>query len=364
MVTILLPGSDQATTSEVPSSTGAAGAVPISSSPASRSENLDDMFSDIPPVAGEVAGFGHLPILRATRAASRSTETGARNTLSVVLVNEGFIRAQHEVNDLKAQLDAQGGETEKFQFLLQEKEDQLSQAAVLPNLQFELKMAKAENLRLKSKLADMIEKNWLLEADNVDLGRDNANFTMRLGELEATISQLWSELDSVKAEAAKMAKRHHQLESESANDKEKLRVAEEKVETRARISDELKSKLEEATEANDLLQTEFESANQIRIALLEVRSELDARLKKVEANLEKSLKDMEAVEARSTILIEYERWKSRRATLEQVQRGLEDIQARILEAKEIEDRAKKSLDVDSEDSEQMVSDNSSSNHTE
>ncbi|XP_059315727.1 uncharacterized protein LOC132066431 [Lycium ferocissimum] len=152
----------------------------------------------------------------------------------------------------------------------------------------------------------MVEKNLLLEADNAGFNRDNANFITRLGELEATISQLRSELDSVKADAVEMAERHHQLESDCANDKEKLRVAEQKAKTRARISDELKSKLEEATEANDVLQAEFESANQIRIALLKERSELEAELKKTEADLEESLKDMETVEARSTILIKYE----------------------------------------------------------
>ncbi|XP_060170866.1 uncharacterized protein LOC132601822 [Lycium barbarum] len=209
----------------------------------------------------------------------------------------------------------------------------------------------------------MIEKNRLFEADNVGLNRDNAIFTTRLGDLEATISQLRRKLDSVKADAMRMAERHRRFESESANDKDKLRVAEEKAETRARISDELKSKLEEATEANDVLQAEFESANQTRLALLEVRSELEAKLKKSEADLEESLKYMEAAEARSTILIEYERWKSRRVTLEQVEKGLGDLQARILEAKEVEERAKKALDADSEYSEQTVSENSGSNHT-
>ncbi|XP_059290277.1 uncharacterized protein LOC132043826 [Lycium ferocissimum] len=334
MVTSPLPGGDQATTSEAPVSTEAAGAVPISPTPTSRSDNLEDMFSDIPSATREASGFGHLPIPRATRAASRSTKTGARDSLSVVLVNEGFVRAQHEVDDLKGQLDAQGRETEKFQLLPQEKEDQLSRAAALPNLQSELEASKAENLRLKAELADMIEKNRLLEADNFGLNRDNANFITRLGELEAIISQLRSELDSIKADAVRMAEGHHQLESESANDKEKLKVADEKAKTRARISDELKSKLEEATEANDVLQAEFESANQIRIALLEERSELEAKLKKAEANLEESLKDMETAEARSTILIEYERWKLRRVTLEQIEKGLGDLQARILEAKE------------------------------
>ncbi|XP_060190783.1 uncharacterized protein LOC132620086 [Lycium barbarum] len=267
---------------------------------------------------------------------------------SVVLVNEGFIRAQHEVDNLKAQLDAQGRETEKFKLLLRENEDQLT---------------KAENLRLKAELADVIEKNQLLEVDNIDFSRDNANFASRLGEFEATIAQLRGELDSVKADAEKVAERLHQLEFERATDKEKLRVAEEKAKTRARISDELKSKLEEATATNDLLQAEFELIYQVRIALLEMKSELEARLKKAEADLEESLKDMEAAEARSTILIEYERWKSRWATSEQVEIGLGEIQAQILEAKKVEDRAKKALDADSDDSEQTISENSGSNHT-
>ncbi|XP_059306310.1 uncharacterized protein LOC132057718 [Lycium ferocissimum] len=149
----------------------------------------------------------------------------------------------------------------------------------------------------------MVEKNRLLEADNVSLNQDNAHFISRLGELEATISQLRSELDSVKADTVRMAERHQQLGSESANNKEKLRVVEQKAEKRARISDELKRKLEEAVEANDMLQAELESANQIQIVLLEERSELEAKLKKAEVDLEESLKDTETAEARSTILV-------------------------------------------------------------
>ncbi|XP_060182095.1 uncharacterized protein LOC132611728 [Lycium barbarum] len=196
-----------------------------------------------------------------------------------------------------------------------------SLAATLPNLQSELEAAKAENLRLKVELADIVEKNRLLEADKAGIYRDNAHFISRLGELEATISQLRSELDSVKADAVRMAERHQQLKSESVNDKEKLRVVEQKAETRARISDKLKSKLEEAAEANNVLQAELESANQIQIVLLEERSKLETKFKKAEADLEETLKDVKTVDARSTILIDYERWKSQRVTLELVKKG-------------------------------------------
>ncbi|XP_059292225.1 uncharacterized protein LOC132045670 [Lycium ferocissimum] len=429
MDTSPLPGGDPAATSEAPASTETAGVAPTS--PAPRSDNLDDMFSDTPPATGEAVGFGHLPIPRVTRAASRATETGSRDSLvrvfpapsveprrtrsamvtvpedcsflsrpvgvasylrplvsdsdkrkmvgvpwqclinegmhagnrSVVLVNEAFIRAQQEVDDLKGQLDAQGRETEKFQHLLQEKEDQLNRAAALSNLQPELEAAKAENLRLKDELAGMVEKNRLLEADKVGLSQDNARFSSRLGELEATISQLRSELDSVKTDAVKMAERHRLLESENATDKEKLRVMEQKAEDRARICDELKSKFEEAAEANDILKAELESATQVQRILDEERSELVAKLAKAEADLEESLKDVEAAEARTTIAVEYERWKSRRATLEQAQQGLGDLPALILEARTIEEEAKKALDPESEDSERTVSENSGSSHT-
>ncbi|XP_060212002.1 uncharacterized protein LOC132639580 [Lycium barbarum] len=82
MVTSPLTSSDQATISKAPASTEAAGAIPVSPAPASRSDNLDDMFSNIPPTIGEATGFVHLLISRATRTASRSTETGARDTLA------------------------------------------------------------------------------------------------------------------------------------------------------------------------------------------------------------------------------------------------------------------------------------------
>ncbi|XP_059288629.1 uncharacterized protein LOC132041981 [Lycium ferocissimum] len=203
-----LPGGDQAATFEAPASTKAAGAVPASPTPVPRSHNLDDIFSDIPPAIGEATGLGHLPISRATRAASRATETDARDSLT---------------------------------------------------------------------------------------------------------------------DAMNMAERHRLLKSQHAKDKEKLRVVEQKAKARSRISDELKSKLEKAAEANDVLQAELESANQIHRVLLEERSKL-AKLEKVEADLEESLKDMEPAEARTTILVQYEWWKSQRATLEQAQKGLGDLQ--------------------------------------
>ncbi|XP_060211657.1 uncharacterized protein LOC132639204 [Lycium barbarum] len=193
----------------------------------------------------------------------------------------------------------------------------------------------------------MVEKNRLLEADKVSLSQDNAHFSSRLGELKATISQLQSELDSVKTDAVKMAKRHRLLESENATDNEKLRVMEQKAEDRARICDKLKSKFEEAAEANDILKAELESATQTQRILDEERSKLVAKLAKVEADLKESLKDVKAAEARTTIAVEYERWKSRRATLEQAQQGLGDLAALILEARTIEEEAKKSLDPES-----------------
>ncbi|XP_059316209.1 uncharacterized protein LOC132067096 [Lycium ferocissimum] len=160
-----------------------------------------------------------------------------------------------------------------------------------------------------------------------------------------------------------MAERHRLLESENAKDKEKLKVVEQKAEARARISDELKGKFEEEAVANDLLQAELESAHQIQRTLLEERSKLAAKLAKAEADLEESLKDVEAAEARTTIEVEYERWKSRRVTLEQAQQGLGDLPAQILEAKAIEEEAKKALDTKSEDSDRTVFENSGSSRT-
>ncbi|XP_059307612.1 uncharacterized protein LOC132059122 [Lycium ferocissimum] len=282
---------------------------------------------------------------------------------SVVLVNEAFIRAQQEVDDLKGQLDAQGRETEKFQHLLQVKEDQLNRAAALSNLQPELEAAKAKNLRLKDELAGMVEKNRLLEADKVGLSQDNARFSSRLGELEATISQLRRELDSVKTDAVNMVERHKLLESENAEYKNKLRVFERKAEDRARICDELKTKFEETAEANDILKAELESATQVQRILDEERDELVAKLAQAEADLAEALKNVEAAEAHTTIAVEYERWKSRRATLEQAEQGFGDLPALILEAKKTEEEAKRALDTDSEDSERTVSEHSGSSCT-
>ncbi|XP_059310198.1 uncharacterized protein LOC132061385 [Lycium ferocissimum] len=206
----------------------------------------------------------------------------------------------------------------------------------------------------------MVEKNRLLEADKFGLSQDNTRFSSRLGELEATVSQLRSELDSVKADAVKMAERHRLLESKNAEYKEKLRVFEQKAEDRARICVELKIKFEETAESNDILKAELESATQVQRILDEERLELVAKLAQAETDLVESLKNVEAVEAHTTIAVEYERWKSRRATLKQAQQGFGDLSALILEAKTIEEEAKRALDTDSE---RMVSEHSGSSHT-
>ncbi|XP_060195422.1 uncharacterized protein LOC132624700 [Lycium barbarum] len=86
MDTCPLPGGDPTTTSEAPAFTETVGASPTSPTPVPRSDNLDDMFSDTPPATKEVFGFGHLPIPRVTRPASRSTKKGARNNLVAILV--------------------------------------------------------------------------------------------------------------------------------------------------------------------------------------------------------------------------------------------------------------------------------------
>ncbi|XP_060214768.1 uncharacterized protein LOC132641711 [Lycium barbarum] len=143
---------------------------------------------------------------------------------SVVLVNEAFIRAQHEMDDLRGQLDAQGRETEKYKHLLREKEEELGRAAVLANLRPELDAAKDENRRLKSELAAMTDYNRSLEAEKIGLSRDKAQFSSRLDELEATVSQLWGELDLVKADATSLAERNRLLESDTALYKERMRV--------------------------------------------------------------------------------------------------------------------------------------------
>ncbi|XP_059311934.1 uncharacterized protein LOC132063421 [Lycium ferocissimum] len=307
-----LPGDETAATSEIPASTEAApnSPTPVSPTPASRSDNFDDMFSDTPPATELAAGFGHLPIPRVTREASRSTETGARDSLvrifpapsvesrrtrsAVITVLEdcnflsrpvgvaSYLRPLVSESDKRKMIGVpwqslinegmhagnRGREAEKFQHLLQVKEDELNRAVALFNLQPELEAAKAENLRLKDELAGMVEKNRLLEADKVGLSQDNARFSSRLGELETTISQLRGELDSVKSDAVNMAERHWLLESESAKYKERMRVFEQKAEDKARICDELKIELEETAEANDLLKAELELDTQSKESLI------------------------------------------------------------------------------------------------
>ncbi|XP_060186154.1 uncharacterized protein LOC132615562 [Lycium barbarum] len=282
---------------------------------------------------------------------------------SVVLVNEAFVRAQQEVDDLKGQLDAQDRETEKFQHLLRVKEDKLNQAVTLSNLQPKLDATKAENRRLKGELAEMIEYNRSLEADKIGLSRDNTRLSSKLGELKTTISQLREELDSVKSEAMSMAERHRLLEYESARYKDRMRVFEEKAEKRAQICDDLKTELEETVDANDTLKVERESATQMQNVLKEARDILAAKLAQAEADLEEALKSVEAAEAHATLSAEYEKWKSRRITLEQAEHGFADLSALILEAKRVEEEAKAALGADSDDSERTVSEHSGSSHT-
>ncbi|XP_060202848.1 uncharacterized protein LOC132631271 [Lycium barbarum] len=236
-----LPAGDPAATSEAPDPTEAAGAAPASPTPAPMSDNFDDMFSDTPPATREASGSGN-------------------------------------------------GE---FQHLLQVKADQLSRAAALSTLQSELEAAKAKKFRLRDELAEMVEKNRLLEADKVGLSQDNARFSSRLGELEATISQLRRELDSIRTDAVSMAKRHRLGESENAEYKDKMRVFQEKVEDRARICDELKTKLEETAEANDLLKAELEWATQVQRILDVEREKLVGKLAQAEAGLAEALKNVE-----------------------------------------------------------------------
>ncbi|XP_060178001.1 uncharacterized protein LOC132607934 [Lycium barbarum] len=272
--------------------------------------------------------------------------------------------ACEQPEDLKGQLDAQSRETEKFKLLLQEKKDQLSQLIAPLNLQSELEVAKADNLRLTAEL-DELDENRLLNQDNTNLSQENANFTSKLDEFNAAIAQLRGELNSVKADVEKAIEKSRKLEAERAIEKQKLRVFEEKAETRARISDELKSELEETVAANDRLQTELSSVNMVLITLLDMKSELEEKLKKTEADLNEALNDIVAAKARSSLLAEYEWWKFGRMTLEHIERGMENIPARILDVRMIEDKAKKDLEASSEDhSEETVFENSDSSHTE
>ncbi|XP_060200761.1 EH domain-containing and endocytosis protein 1-like [Lycium barbarum] len=288
------------------------------------------MFSATPPATGEAAGFGHLPIPRVTRSANRQSESGSRDNLSVVLVNEAFIRAQHEMDDLRGQLDAQGRETEKYKHLLREKEEELSQVTILANLRPELDAAKDESRRLKNELAAMTDYNRSLEADKICLSRDKAQFSSRLDELETTVSQLRGELDLVKADATILAERNRQLESDTALYEKHMKVSEEKAEERSRMSEGLKAELEEA----------------------------------VEADLEEAWKGVETAEAHTAIVAEYEKWKSRRLTLEEADRGLSDLPALITQAKEMEEEANRALGSDSDDSERTESDYSDSSRAE
>ncbi|XP_060195467.1 uncharacterized protein LOC132624757 [Lycium barbarum] len=226
---------------------------------------------------------------------------------SVVLVNEAFIRAQQEINDLRGQLDAQGRETEKYQHLLQEKEDELNRAAALSNLRPELDAAKDENRILKSELAAMADYNRSLEADKIGLSRDKAQFFSRLDELEITVSQLRGELDSVKADAIGLAERNRLLESEAAQYKDRMRVFEEKAEERSWICEGLRVELEEAVSANDALKAEQEAATGRSGVLEENRVDLESKLAKAEADLEEAWKSVEADEAHTAIVAEYEK---------------------------------------------------------
>ena len=281
---------------------------------------------------------------------------------SVVLVNEAFIRAQREMDDLRGQLDAQGRETEKYKHLLREKEEDLGRAAVLANLRPELDAAKDENRHLKSELAAMTDYNRSLEAEKIGLSRDKAQFSSRLDELETTISQLRGELDLVKADATGLAERNRLLESDTALYKERMRFLEEKAEERSRICEGLRTELGEAASANDVLKAELEAAIHMRNVAVANRAELEAKLAKVEADLEEAWKGVKTAEAHTAIVAEYEKWKSRRLTLEEAESGFSDLPALINQAKEMEEEENHALEADSDDSERTESDHSASSH--
>ncbi|XP_060197761.1 uncharacterized protein LOC132626784 [Lycium barbarum] len=210
----------------------------------------------------------------------------------------------------------------------------------------------------------MTEYNRSLEVDKIDLSRDNAQISSRLGELETTFSQLREELDLVKSDAASLAERNRLLESESSRCQERARVFEEKAESRARMCDDLKNELKETADANDTLQAELQSAIQMHNVLGEARDALVAKLAQAEADLDEVLKSVEAAEAQATIVVEYEKWKSRRITLEQAEHGFTDIPALIAEAKRVEGEAKDALGSESDDSERTESERSGSSHSE
>ncbi|XP_060200594.1 uncharacterized protein LOC132628851 [Lycium barbarum] len=282
---------------------------------------------------------------------------------SVVLVNEAFVRAQQEMDDLKVQLDAQGRETEKYVHFLREKEEELSRAVALSHLQPELDAAKAENRQLRSELVAMTEYNRSLEAEKIDLNRDNTQISSKLDELETAFSQLREELDLVKSDASSLAERNRLLEYESARYQERARVFEEKAENRSRMCDDLKNELKETTAANDTLQAELQSAIQMQNVRGEARDALETKLAQDEAELDEALRSVEAAEAQVTIVAQYEKWKSRRITLEQAERGFSDLPALIAEAKRVEGEAKDALGSDSDDSERMLSEHSGSSHS-
>ncbi|XP_060182885.1 uncharacterized protein LOC132612818 [Lycium barbarum] len=208
----------------------------------------------------------------------------------------------------------------------------------------------------------MTDYNRSLEAKKIGLSRDKAHFSSRLDELETTVSQLRGELDLVKADAAGLAERNRLLESDTALYKERMRVFEEKAEKRSRICEGLKAELEDAVNANDVLKAELEAAVHMRNIVVANRAELEAKLAKVEADLEEAWKGVEAAEAHTAIVAEYEKWKSRRLTLEEAEPGFSDLPALINQAKEMEEEANHALGSDSDDSERTESDHSASSH--
>ncbi|XP_060190538.1 uncharacterized protein LOC132619742 [Lycium barbarum] len=134
----------------------------------------------------------------------------------------------------------------------------------------------------------MTDYNRSLEADKIGLSQDKAQFSLRLDELETTVSQLRGELDSVKADATGLAEKNRQLESEVAFLNERKRVSEEKSEERSRICEGLRAELEGAVIANDGLKAELEAANGRISVLEENRADLEAKLAKAEADLEET----------------------------------------------------------------------------
>ncbi|XP_060200524.1 uncharacterized protein LOC132628774 [Lycium barbarum] len=264
------------------------------------------------------------------------------------------------MDDLRGQLDAQGRETEKYLHLHREKEEELNRAVDLSHLRPELDAVKAENCQLKSELSAMTEYNRSLEANKIGLSRENARFSSRLDKIEVTVSQLRGELDLVKADATGLAEKNRLLESETTLYKERMRTFEEKAEKRAQMYKDLKIEFAEAVNANDALKAELEAATRRQDTLEEDRGVLAAKLAKAETDLEEALKNVEATEAHTAIVAEYEKWKSRRIPLEQAKHGFENLSALILEAKGIEEEANRALGSESDDSERTESDHSAS----